>query len=258
MPTQPIKKYSALISAMHNRRTANHMWANAEKKHSTMPLKNQNVANKLGLKTTDKVHYFASFSGEWAKAIANDVQQLDASDITNFWADKLKKDKDKINRVSELPAEIHNPLPEYYDWSVSFEPIPLLYSGGLEPTIRAGLLNKKGIKLIFSSVVFDNINRLFQKRIIALSRIYKFNVKIDITEIDTNRLNQEPIELVTITTNDVARKQAELDISVERLRSRLPTNNNTINYMAKILNVPRYQILLSLKRLELIDKIRDE
>ena len=95
--------------------------------------------------------FFAAYSGEWAKALANQGLVVDTSDINDAQVNKLNADSQKLNSVVRRPAEMHNIIPNYYDWSISYEPVPLFGSNSLEFTLRTSLLNKKGLKLIFSS-----------------------------------------------------------------------------------------------------------
>jgi len=226
-----------------NRRFLQETWKQSSG-HTVLPRKELTL-NKLGLRKNEKIHFFAAHSGEWADALRNKGVNVDVSDITKEQLEKLRKIK--FDRVIEIPGQLHNIVPEYYDWSISFEPIPLFEYRQMHHALRRGLLNKKGIKLIMAANF--TYYEPYKKQLIDFAKSYDLNIELQ--EIDgTGEGRLYKLYLVTIETNSIARRNAELDIYVEKaLINYTEINSKTIISLARYLGVSVGQILLSLNRL---------
>jgi hypothetical protein len=219
------------------------VWRNTISKHGAIP-SDPKLNEKLNLSTNERVHFFCAYSGEWAHTIAEQGAIVDVSDIA---PEQLTK-YDTFNRVSGLPAEMHNVMPEYYDWSISFEPIPLFFGGQEKAldTLRIGLLNKKGIKIIFRKDYW------YDGYIWALNQICeKYGLTLKTEEIEINDNQENKYFIFTIKTNPKARRLAEIDIFVERMAFRLKDKDpeQAIKYMARILGITEQEVLESLERI---------
>lgn len=198
---------------------------------------------EFGLKRKEKIHFFCAYSGEWASALKKTGMYVDVSDMSPAQLDKLRKLG--FDRVIDMPAQLHNLVPEYYDWSVSFEPIPLFYNNTIEHTLRRGTLNKRGIKLIMSSAF---VNNTYLDPLKRFAKKYGLTINSQLTQIDNNLSTN--IYIITLETNPLARKKAELDIYVEKaLINYNVLNRQTIIALAQYLGTTFDAIVASLKRL---------
>ncbi len=194
------------------------------------------MLNILGLNPGERINFFCSFEGSWARALADAGCIVEATDVSDQWVNKLKRKPGKIKSVRQMPAQVRAIVPEYYDWDVSFEPYPVsdYNPKGLVDVARQSLLNKKGLILIFSGkpYLFRAINREFSiLKIVA--DIYGAQIE---TKESTNLMKcndcggEELAVLIRLETNPQARKLAELDCYVER---RLSSWHGTTNELCK-------------------------
>lgn len=246
--------------ALDDKKAFGKVW-DQSKKHNLIP-KDKKLFEKIGLDIGERIHYFASFSGEWAKALAEQGLNVDASDVSKQRVDKLKRDPKKVNPfVRQLPAQIHNIVPNYYDWSVSFEPHPLLETG-LRYVIRTALLNRKGLKIILGphSKNYGEYKRICQ----MVAKLYGAQIpdKLESTTISGKlQTDQERytsgdhnILIITILTNPEARRKAELDIFVERKLEKYSGDKyEFIKKIAKEFNISEKKITESVERVTIFD-----
>jgi len=215
---RPIKIIGARQLSAENKRNKSLIWANQER-HKYIP-KSKNLATKLGLNPKERIHFFAAFSGEWSKALAEQGLTVDTSDITFTQSRKLNKNKGELNNINNLPAELHNIIPEYYDWSISYEPIPIHGNLALEYTWRTGLLNKKGMKIIYSPTFKQSETSRYIARLKKFSELYGITFKEDFVILYSRNSKDTNVpvryQIITITTTPEARRKADLDIFVER------------------------------------------
>jgi hypothetical protein len=229
-----------------NRKYVNNSW-NIGRGHETKPtnsfFRNSLNLKELGLKPKEKIHFFCAYSGEWAKALKETGMYVDVSDMSPTQLDRLKKLG--FDRVIDMPAQLHNLVPEYYDWSISFEPIPLFHNKTIEHTLRRGALNKKGIKIIMGSAF---VNTEYLDPLKRFAKKYGLTIDSQVTNIDNDL--STTIYIITLKTNPLARRKAELDIYVEKaLINYNVLNKQTIIALAKYLGTSFDAIVASLKRL---------
>ena len=230
--------------------------------HWIIPVDPQ-LDSKLELNSTDKIHYFAAFSGEWAKAIAKQVAYVKATDIAKSFVEKLKESPGKITLIEQKPAEIDSHKINEFDWSVSFEPYPAL-TIGLEDIARNSLLNKKGLILIFAQNIdkyspeFNYINRLKK-----IAKIYNIQFEIKTQKIyvknNTGLTGFEPHTILYLRTNPETQKKAELDILIDDAIYTRPEGtsvNKVITNLAKRLNLTLKELEESLARIRKLIRLR--
>ncbi len=125
--------------------------------------KDPHLLQKLGIQKGEKIIYFMGCYGDWAKAISKQTH-LTYTDATRSIIDFAKeKNKGNIKQFKLITAEMAPQRPMIYDWSFSYEPIPLLAAKTLKLNLTRSLLNKKGGKIIFSEVFDDSAESAMEK-----------------------------------------------------------------------------------------------
>ncbi|MFH1779598.1 MAG: hypothetical protein ABH803_00435 [Candidatus Micrarchaeota archaeon] len=203
--------------------------------HQLIPTDSK-IVEKIGLKKEKQGrpnHFFAAFSGEWARALAEKIR-IEASDIHKPILEKLKKNKGKIERIFQQAGEYGAIIPRYYNWTISFEPLQLLANpSSCEDVARLALINEKGLKIL-AEQNNESMHGLktVVKRLDKIAEVYGGKFKIKQTTITGRKLDfrtekylppsEKNLFVLTLKTNEKARKLAELDLWVERrLNSKL-------------------------------------
>jgi hypothetical protein len=228
------------------------LWNIRKKNHSqsTTPI-DPNLSNKLGLRKKDKILYFAGCYGDWAKAIAHQTE-LTYTDATKSVLEYAKeRNKEGIKKFKLITAEMVPQRPMIYDWSVSYEPIPLVMKDTLKFSLTRSLLNKKGAKIIYSP--FFEIERSDAlKQIEKVSRIYSTQLDIKKINVNTNSKHwtntSTLINIITLRTNPIARRKAFLDLRILNAVDR--EKSLTITQLSKRFQVNPLEVIASIKRLE--------
>ena len=178
----------------------------------------KNFAQKIGLKENEKILILAGYSGNWAQRLSetNEVTFTDASEI---WV-KKSKEKGYPKTAHARLAEIIPQRPNIYDWSFSYEPIPILnralYGFGATPFFVRPLLNKKGGIFVFSSQQSNHIPE-FKQIIRKICAVYGANVEIKYIEMLAyyeKELRDEHFTVVKLITNKEAREKAKIDFFI--------------------------------------------
>jgi hypothetical protein len=215
---------------------------------STQPADPQ-LIQKLGLKKREKILFFARSYGEWAKSIAKQTE-LTYTDATKEMIEHVKKSKGKIKNFKQILSEIIPQRPMIYDWSISYEPIPLITTNTLKISLTRSLLNRKGAKIIFSSI-FKPSGKEALNQAIKISEIYGTKTEKKIIEIQTHlngRKIPHTITIITLNTNPNARKKAFLDLRVLNTIDKEPTIK--IDQLSKKFKVKSIEIINSMIRIE--------
>jgi hypothetical protein len=222
-------------------------------------LAEKNLSQKLGFNKGEKIDFFAACSGDWARALAEELE-VHASDVSKKVVENLKRNQGKIKSVQQRAAEYGAIVPNYFDWTVSFEPYPifLFSSHGMINTVRMSLINRKGLKAVFEV----NTPGLYKRKIRLFAELYEVKLKEETVKIRvikaTERIPKEREMLIfTVETNPKARKKAELDLYVERRKYSMPkgmTLRELERRLAKEFNKSEKEIKESLKRIKLTEK----
>lgn len=217
---------------------------------STTPI-DPKLLNKIGLEKKDKVLYFAGCYGDWAKAISHQTE-LVYTDATKSVLEYAKtRNKGKIKRFKLITAELVPQRPMIYDWSVSYEPIPLLRTNTLKFSLTRSLLNKKGAKLIYS-FLYEAEKKETLSQIERIARIYSAEVELKKTFVETNSKRWQktpvPISTITLKTNPRARKKAFIDLRI--LNAIDKESSMTIAQIAKKFKISKLEVINSIKRIE--------
>ena len=194
---------------------------------SSLPTDNT-LIEKLGIASSDRLHFFAAASGDWARALAHKCT-VHASDASERQADFLRKNMGNLRSVTKIAAEIAM-LRNHgrFDWLVSYEPYPItdrVYS--FECVMRNALLNRKGLKMVFSL----EQNSLQQEhgiplRMAAFAKLYGAKIKTDNVSIGTSSGPQD-FRVYTLHTNEKARQLAHVDLFTDS-RMRGGTNTDVV------------------------------
>ena len=183
---------------------------------SIVPLP-RSLQNKLSIQKGEKVFVFAAYTGEWAKALADLGAKVYYSDLSPSALKEAKKRHSGAFEKAMQRNAIFFPLEKKkYDWSFSFEPIPLQGSGLALASIRA-LLNNKGLMLVYGpgAEVF-----YLKKTLRAIAITYKASFKLEKFEIEAKRqgkIEKTKIFVFKLLTNENARKRALQDLKLLEL-----------------------------------------
>ncbi|MFH0971727.1 MAG: hypothetical protein V1835_04115 [Candidatus Micrarchaeota archaeon] len=224
------------------------------KRHEFIPT-DQKLLRLIGLTANDRIHYFSAYSGEWAQKLADLGARVDASDISKDIVARLKSNPGKIRRIFQAAGETGAIVPTYYDWSVSYEPFPIIRGDyGVNSLIRMGLINREGIKLIFSRTIIEP--GWVKPSLKAIAKIYGADVEQKIVHIRGGPpVGRRPrqtrfMTVFTIRTNPKIRKKAELDLFLER---RLPllgdVGADSIKALANEFRVKKSDVVSGIARL---------
>lgn len=215
--------------------------------------KDRELLKKIGIKKDSKVLFFAGGAGDWAKALSEKGCQVTYTDVSPSMVQIAKKKfgNKGIKRFRKRDALLHPRRKKVYDWSVSFEPVPL-WRKSLPITLVRSLLNNKGAKII-STPGYG-----FYKIMKSISRIYKVDLESKTrrriwTKKALSGLRNPQIEVFTLRTNEQARKKTELDLKVLNAVDKTKKINPVS--VGKKLNVRKKTVIKSLERLSRIAKL---
>ncbi|MFH1235262.1 MAG: hypothetical protein V1493_06635 [Candidatus Diapherotrites archaeon] len=223
--------------------------------------KAQGLSEAIGINPGSKIHYFAGFTGDWARALAlkNEVYYSDASPATVEWQRGVKSAGYKSVKLRD--AAMFPDRKRAFRWSVSFEPIPLR-DEQLALALTRSLLNEKGAKIVYGRgpLKWSLPDYAVAKEI---AEIYGGSAGIETKKIGTfsrnGKIRERRVDIITLETNDASREMAWLDLQVLKAvtrsikAGRLPSVDELVqNSGVKKLGLGRQQLWRSLERLERI------
>lgn len=228
------------------------------KTQATLPT-DKKLLNKIGLKRNDKILVIAGYYGDWAKALAKAGVIVHYSDVSISllnWCKKNLKEKNIKKYILSDYVLIPSKKLEY-DWTFSFEPIGA--KQGLPIAMLRSLLNKKGGKLVvYPRIISEDCGKHFKssrklsKIVKCLSKAYKTRYKISKKLIRGKAQKGEKLVkkhvIVTIFTNDSARRKVELDLKVLGLIKKRKLKSSELSK----------EIIQSLKRIDKLTKVIDK
>jgi hypothetical protein len=228
---------------------------NVVQRHQGLIPKDPSLAKKLGIKKGARVNYFASFYGNFARALSEKTQ-LSATDASKEMKEFVQSRKHKIP-FRTIPAQSYPRIRNAYDWSVSFEPFPLLHVGGLELAAMRGLLNRKGVKIISTSKNTFSIikEKEFTPKLAKVAKLYGADLDERKVQINASaRYGLKPkveyVDVITLHTNNIAREKVHRDLmlisAIEKGKAK--TEKELIKFGLKI-GLNEVQVRASLKRI---------
>lgn len=221
------------------------------------------LSEKLGIEKNSKIHFFAGGYGNWAKALARD-NKVRYSDASRKLVKNLKKyTKAKgLQSIRTLEGSQWPRKRKKFDWSISFEPIPMT-GAPLTLALSRSLLNNKGAKLIYGE--YPAITPYYNKALKTARQVEKAygaecTEKKNIKNIDERA---RKIDIITLLTNEKARKKAWVDLQIlkaTRAKHGEKPKKATVKELfqsrrVQKLGLTKKQVIQSLKRLEKLGKI---
>lgn len=194
-----------------------------EGSQNTIPVDGK-LLQKIGVSSGDKVYFFAGGGGDWAEAIGKETK-LTFADLSNRIVSRVGR-KRKIGERQVVINALRAPVRENeFDWSVSFEPVPLA-GEALPITVLRGLLNRRGVKIIRHSMYSgeSEIARVL-KSVYGVENEEKI-VRVECVEkprlrnLFTGRESKTHV-VTTVHTNSEARSKVLKDLKVMMLIERL-------------------------------------
>ncbi len=221
----------------------------------------KDLATKIGMKKGDKVVVFAGFLGDWAGGLSNQTR-VTYTDINPKFKKFVKNQKRAvISRFKTIPGESVPQRMQIYDWSFSFEPIPLLMQGTLGVSLARSLMNNRGAKMIFGENYSIEASDSWTQYVKPLKEIY--GAEIDFSLIDLNTHVTSPyfgvfpaekrkFDLITIKTNPAARKKVFLDMRILNAvdKANFYQKRITTRQLAKRFGISQVEAIKSVMRLE--------
>ncbi len=233
----------------------------------------KNLSNSLGIERGSKILFLAGCYGDWAKALAEDKNQVTYSDVSMEMVKGIKQSSKgkKLKATRILEASQWPRKPNKYDWSISFEPLPLFNQ--LPLMLMRSLLNQKGAKIIYGGLV-GNVGNLRKYYIEGTMRITKriaelYNASYEKSASLVSSLRwdeMEKITIITLKTSKEARRKAWIDIQVlKAIRPKRKQKKQTITIDSllkseriKRLKISKKELIESLNRLDTLSQELDE
>lgn len=223
------------------------------KQQSVVP-RDKRLIQKLGLKKSENILVLAGGFGDWSAAISNDCK-VHYTDISPTMTAFVKRENPgKILSYRARPAELLIRRPLQYDWSFSYEPIPL--ESRLPLILVRSLLNRSGAKVVYSQYHPKHLQETFK----LVAHLYgtKYTLKKIFVQVDPKKYQQRtiPVFLFTIQTNPVARNKAAVDIKIQALLNRLAKNGEqmVVEGMEKQLQITARELEEGQHRIEVLSQ----
>ncbi len=181
--------------------------------HQKIAPASKRISKILGLKKNSRVLFISGCYGDWTKALSQNGLRVTYSDVSKSMADGVKRLKGKIEKYRVFEGSQWPRKPGKYDWSVSFEPVAL-EGVSLQLTMMRSLLNTMGAKLIYSTGVPERaeVSRSVGKKI---ANLYSASCKMKKKHVfDSVRRRRRAIYVITLRTNEEARRKAWIDLQV--------------------------------------------
>ncbi|MBI5228711.1 hypothetical protein HY991_01275 [Candidatus Micrarchaeota archaeon] len=236
-------------------------------RQDTIP--HQKVGPVLGIRSGEKVLFFAGGFGDWARAIADEKVEVHYTDVLKQVVGWMKRSKRKGGVASVRTKDAVWLPEERCDWVVSFEPVPLT-GRALPITMLRALVKSKGMKLVYSPSgrnFFPEPWRILRRLLNTVKAVYDVGVEKKTPKIrssDRDGVVGEIRHIVfSVYTNPEARRKAEIDLEVigllqprkrdERVVSR-QTAVKTIMRKLSHLNATESEIREAINRIRLFTK----
>jgi hypothetical protein len=220
----------------------------------------EGLSKNLGIKPGSTINFFAAGYGDWARALAND-NKVHYSDLDIGLVGKYGRDKRFVSGLM-IDGSSRPRIRGQFDWSVSFEPIPM-HKIGLTMSLVRSLINNRGAKIIYGSM--DHRERLgwLDETLGRLKSAYGFEHDRTVKTVeDVGLKKQQEIEVITVLTNPKTRGKAWTDLSVLEIASKLGERPQDIELKElqkelyhRGIDISKRGLIQSLERLEEIGKL---
>ena len=189
----------------------------------------KHLHEKIGVEKNQKVLVFAGCYGDWANSLSkfSSVRYTDiGQEMTQYAKSRFSG---AVSSFRASPAELVPQRARVFDWSFSFEPYPLIRTGGLEMALVRSLINTKGAKIVFNVLkeaghVKWRGMKHSQCEALAKRVAKRYGAEVDVKVVDINGtrsissahkdVGNKSCLIVTLKTNSRARKKALFDLSV--------------------------------------------
>ncbi len=144
--------------------------------HQSTTPDDPNLLVKLGILQSDKLFFYAGYHGDWAYALGKLGCNVTYSDLSSGLVEIMKEDP-RSKHFSQIMAVDGSSYPNQsslYDWSVSFEPAPMVFHNKFYDALIRALLNKKGGKIITR----DSKSQIYHKDIMRLVEDYQLELEV--------------------------------------------------------------------------------
>ena len=203
-------------------------WGWSLYKEQTIAPKSKGLSKKLGIKRGSRILVLAGCFGDWADALARDGNRVVYSDVSADMVRGIKESEKgkKFESVRVFEASQWPRKSMRYDWSFSFEPIPIPYRG-LHLALMRSLLNRKGAKLVYGELFYDGAQKT-GKDVEEIARLYGARYVKQVVKIEDVRGGEHEITVFTLKTNEEARRKAWIDVQVlKEVRRKRGTRRTT-------------------------------
>lgn len=177
---------------------------------------------KIGLSAGESIFFYAGYHGDWASAIGSLGCSVTYSDLSQGLVNMMRHDPRSrhFSDIMVANGAAYPQSPFHYDWSVTFEPVPMAGHKTLYDALARSLLNSKGGKLIFRASKRD----IYSRSLARLSDRYGVVIETSPAEIASKRkfgIKKIPLKYTvhTILTNDAARVEVLKIISEADLKT---------------------------------------
>ena len=196
--------------------------------------------SKLGVSKGAKIHVFAGYYGNWAHALAEGSKRVRYTDASKDFTDFARKQSVRNVSYKTIAAELAPIRKNAFDWSFSFEPFPLLGHKGIGSVVSRALLNRKGLKVLFSDRERERGRALIDS-IKFVGEVYGAKMKTEKVELDTTKTSDKlnntitfprmhEFTVITLLTNPLAREKAAFDLKVQNIVDKAIKKTNPQSY----------------------------
>ncbi len=236
-------------------------WPWGSRRYQAIVPMSKGLSKILGIERGSRILFFAGCYGDWADALARDGNHVIYSDVSRNMVREVNKphyfrqfEEARVLEASQWPRK-----PKRYDWSVSFEPVPLV-DKGLPLAVMRSLLNRKGVKLIFGSSYLGTLE-IVHKLMREIAYIYGAKCRKKSTWVRDIYEGRRKVIVLTLVTNEEARRKAWIDVQVLKAVRSKRKQNESPRWMLedllgseriKRLGISREELIESLNRLEKI------
>ena len=173
---------------------------------------------KAGIKRGSKILVFAGCYGDWADALAKH-HDVSYTDLSKSMSEYVRRRFPHLRQISGRNALFTPSLPNHFDYSFSFEPIPMYSDSahpGLQFALAGSLLNRKGAFLLEwhryhgARDAFKLVRALYGAKL-KMTSIGIDSLRRSATENSGPRIKPLYHSLYVLHTTPSARKKAEID-----------------------------------------------
>ena len=179
--------------------------------HQATRPKDQDLLDKVGLSSGEDVLFFAGYHGDWPYALSRAGCNVTYIDLSDGLVELVRRNGRGRNFVEIFAADggQHPNMAAAYDWSMSFEPLPMRDTDSLHRALERSLLNRKGGKIVVRPKTEGLIIPIVESFAAEKGAEYRLD-RINISAKRKYGLSVEsiPHTVLTVETNDELRREA--------------------------------------------------